>query len=186
MTWRMVGQKGGLGCLFVLYPHELGHYFLMTRFANPPKWFTEGPASFFGDKVAKTLGQEPSAVYNRQKLLGFAQKYIQNHCTYCFEARWPEDTGKNDNPDDIHSYGYPITGFNGRVQTAYAKHSDRINVIYVDGHAAPSYPSRLTWGQFWGVFTPGVFLSTQGMSQRSDAFISKAQYDPLQWSSRQE
>jgi prepilin-type processing-associated H-X9-DG protein len=81
---------------------------------------------------------------------------------------------------------YPITGFNGRVQTAYAKHSDRINVVYVDGHAAPSYPSRLTWGQFWGVFTPGVFLSTQGMSQRSDAFISKPQYDPLQWSSRQE
>jgi hypothetical protein len=106
MTWRMVGQKGGIGSLFVLYPHELAHYFLMTRFPNPPKWFIEGPASFFGDKVAKALGQEPSAVYNRQKLLGFAQKYIQNHGTYCFEARWPEDTGKNDNPDDIHSYGY--------------------------------------------------------------------------------
>jgi prepilin-type processing-associated H-X9-DG protein len=77
---------------------------------------------------------------------------------------------------------YPITGFNGRVQTAYAKHANRINVIYVDGHAAPSFPSRLTWGQFWGVFTPGVSLRTQGRSQLSDAFISTPQYDPLQWS----
>ena len=82
--------------------------------------------------------------------------------------------------------GYPVTGFNGRVQTAYAKHSDRINVIYVDGHAAATYPSRLTWGQFWGVFTPGVALKTQGMTQRSDASISKPQYDHLQWSSTPE
>jgi prepilin-type N-terminal cleavage/methylation domain-containing protein/prepilin-type processing-associated H-X9-DG protein len=78
---------------------------------------------------------------------------------------------------------YPVNGFNGRVQTAYAKHSNRINVIYVDGHAAPTYPSRLTWGQFWGVFTPGVSLLTQaGSTQISDGYISKPQYDPLQWS----
>jgi prepilin-type N-terminal cleavage/methylation domain-containing protein/prepilin-type processing-associated H-X9-DG protein len=79
-----------------------------------------------------------------------------------------------------------ITGFNGRVQTAYAKHNKRINVIYVDGHAAPSLPSQLTWGQFWGVFTPGVMLPTQGTTQRSDASISKSQYDSLQWSSAPE
>ena len=48
---------------------------------------------------------------------------------------------------------YGPAGFNGRVQTAYAKHSNRINVIYVDSHAAPTYASQLTWGQFWGVFT---------------------------------
>lgn len=48
----------------------------------------------------------------------------------------------------------PVAGFNGRVQTAYGKHNGRIDVIYVDGHAAPSYPSQLTWGQFWGVFSP--------------------------------
>ncbi len=81
---------------------------------------------------------------------------------------------------------YGVTGFNGRVQTAYAKHANRINVIYVDCHAAPTLPSRLTWGQFWGVFTPGVLLRTQGMVQRSDASISKPQYDPLEWSSAQE
>jgi prepilin-type N-terminal cleavage/methylation domain-containing protein/prepilin-type processing-associated H-X9-DG protein len=78
---------------------------------------------------------------------------------------------------------YPTTGFNGRVQTAYAKHNNRINVIYVDGHAAPSLPSMLTWGQFWGVFTPGVALKTQaGTTQRSDAPISKPAYDSQQWS----
>jgi len=106
MPWWMVGQKGGIGGLFAVYPHELAHYFLMTRFPSPPKWFIEGPASFFGNKVTRALGHEPSAVYQHQKLLGFAQKYIHDHCTYCFDARWPEDTGENDNPDDIHSYGY--------------------------------------------------------------------------------
>jgi prepilin-type N-terminal cleavage/methylation domain-containing protein/prepilin-type processing-associated H-X9-DG protein len=82
---------------------------------------------------------------------------------------------------------YPITGFNGRVQTAYAKHSNRINVIYVDSHAAPSYPSQLTWGQFWGVFQPNVFLKAYGGAiVRSDAFISKSAYDSVEWSSAKE
>ena len=79
-----------------------------------------------------------------------------------------------------------VTGFNGRVQTAYAKHANRINVIYVDCHAAPSYPSKLTWGQFWGVFTPYAILKTQGVSQQSNAFISKPQYDSQEWSSTPE
>jgi prepilin-type N-terminal cleavage/methylation domain-containing protein/prepilin-type processing-associated H-X9-DG protein len=81
----------------------------------------------------------------------------------------------------------PITGFNGRVQTAYAKHNKRINVIYVDGHSAPSLPSQLTWGQFWGVFTPGVTLNVQyGTAKQSDAPISRPQYDGMQWSSAPE
>jgi prepilin-type N-terminal cleavage/methylation domain-containing protein/prepilin-type processing-associated H-X9-DG protein len=81
---------------------------------------------------------------------------------------------------------YPVSGFNGRVQTAYAKHNKRINVVYVDGHAAPTYPSRLTWGQFWGIFTPGVALRTQGTTQKSDAPISKPAYDALEWSNTPE
>ncbi len=77
----------------------------------------------------------------------------------------------------------PVTGFNGRVQTAYAKHSGRVNVIYVDGHAAPTYPSQLTWGQFYGVFTPKTPLKTySGSSVISDASISSAAYDQLEWS----
>ena len=76
-------------------------------------------------------------------------------------------------------------GANGRLQTAYAKHNNRINFIYVDGHAAPSYASDLTWGQFWGIFTPGQNLLTEngGITQiLRTASISKSQYDPLQWS----
>ena len=80
----------------------------------------------------------------------------------------------------------PVVGFNGRVQTAYGKHNNRINVMYVDGHAAASYPSQLTWGQFWGVFTPGIPLHTPNQTHRSDLSISKSDYDSQQWSSLQE
>jgi prepilin-type N-terminal cleavage/methylation domain-containing protein/prepilin-type processing-associated H-X9-DG protein len=81
--------------------------------------------------------------------------------------------------------GQPASGgtsFNYRVQTAYAKHSNRLDFIYCDGHAAPSLASQITWGQFWGVYTPGVMLRTAGASQRSDFPISKAAYDSVQWS----
>ena len=36
--------------------------------------------------------------------------------------------------------------WNGRLQTAYAKHNNRVNVVYVDGHAAPSLPERTDLG----------------------------------------
>lgn len=78
------------------------------------------------------------------------------------------------------------SSFNYRVQTAYAKHNNRINFIYVDGHAAASYASQITWGQFWGVFTPGVTLLTQGTSQVSNQYISKPGYDSMQWSTAPE
>ncbi|HWX21477.1 MAG TPA: prepilin-type N-terminal cleavage/methylation domain-containing protein [Candidatus Binatia bacterium] len=80
----------------------------------------------------------------------------------------------------------PVTDSeNARLQTAYAKHNDRVNVIYVDGHSAPSRPSALTWGQFYGVFGAGVTLktspSTPVSTVQSDAAISKAAYDSQQW-----
>jgi prepilin-type N-terminal cleavage/methylation domain-containing protein/prepilin-type processing-associated H-X9-DG protein len=76
--------------------------------------------------------------------------------------------------------------FNYRVQTAYGKHNNRLDFIYVDGHAAPSYASAITWGQFWGIFTPGVSLRTAGNLQRSDHSISSPSYDSVQWSMAQE
>jgi prepilin-type N-terminal cleavage/methylation domain-containing protein/prepilin-type processing-associated H-X9-DG protein len=76
---------------------------------------------------------------------------------------------------------------NYRVQTAYAKHSNRINFIYVDGHAAPSYASQIIWAQFYGVFTPNVGLKTyDGTTQISSDPISKPAYDSTQWSTAQE
>jgi prepilin-type N-terminal cleavage/methylation domain-containing protein/prepilin-type processing-associated H-X9-DG protein len=84
----------------------------------------------------------------------------------------------------------PVIGSNGagneRLQTAYAKHSNRVNIVYVDGHAAPSLPSTLTWGQFYGVFTPGVQLNTSYSTVQSDAPISSSAYDSVQWSTVQE
>jgi prepilin-type N-terminal cleavage/methylation domain-containing protein/prepilin-type processing-associated H-X9-DG protein len=49
------------------------------------------------------------------------------------------------------SIGDPIK--QARLQTVYAKHNNRVNVIYVDGHAAPSLVSQLIWSQFYGIFT---------------------------------
>jgi prepilin-type N-terminal cleavage/methylation domain-containing protein/prepilin-type processing-associated H-X9-DG protein len=71
---------------------------------------------------------------------------------------------------------------NYRVQTAYAKHSNRLNVDYCDGHAAPIYASQLTWGQFFGVFGPNTPLDTSGTQQQSSAFISTPQMDGIEWS----
>ena len=81
----------------------------------------------------------------------------------------------------------PSFGYNYRLQTAYGKHNNRINVIYADGHAAPIYASALTWGQFFGVFTPGVTLKAyNGVTKQSDAFISKPAYDSQAWSNQAE
>jgi prepilin-type N-terminal cleavage/methylation domain-containing protein/prepilin-type processing-associated H-X9-DG protein len=77
-------------------------------------------------------------------------------------------------------------GYNNRLQTAYAKHNNRVNVIYVDGHAAGSLPSALTWGQFYGVFTPATSCPTSYGTVMSDASISSPNYDTLQWSTAPE
>ncbi len=87
------------------------------------------------------------------------------------------------------NYSYNANGqsYNYRLQTAYAKHNNRMNFIYVDGHAAPSYPSQITWGQFYGEFRPNINLPTYyGTTQVSSAPISKPAYDSIQWSTTPE
>jgi prepilin-type N-terminal cleavage/methylation domain-containing protein/prepilin-type processing-associated H-X9-DG protein len=80
--------------------------------------------------------------------------------------------------------------YNGRLQTAYAKHNNRVNVAYVDGHSAPSLPSSLTWGQFYGVFGTGVTLPTSPSARvssvQSDAHICTPDRDSMQWSAAHE
>ena len=79
---------------------------------------------------------------------------------------------------------------NGRLQSAYAKHGGNlVNVLYVDGHSAPSRPSALTWGQFFGVFGSGISIPVVGGGQSSvisDASISSSAYDGVQWSTTPE
>ena len=86
---------------------------------------------------------------------------------------WAVLSGPNQSPN----------GKNHRLQTAYAKHNKRVNVIYVDSHAAPSLPSKLTWGQFYGVFDNEVLLLNNA---RPNSPISKAAYDAVEWSSKPE
>jgi prepilin-type N-terminal cleavage/methylation domain-containing protein/prepilin-type processing-associated H-X9-DG protein len=77
----------------------------------------------------------------------------------------------------------PVDGKNHRLQTAYAKHNNRVNIVYVDGHAAPSLPSALTWGQFYGVFDSAASVAN---GSRAGSSISKPAYDKAQWSSKKE
>ena len=72
-----------------------------------------------------------------------------NADTLCGDAAWLDDvwestTGPNQ----------PVDSENARLQTAWGKHNNRVNVLWVDGHATVSLASKLMWGQFWGVYAP--------------------------------
>ena len=84
----------------------------------------------------------------------------------------------------------PVTDpYNGRLQTAYAKHNKRVNVAFVDGHSAPSLPSSLTWGEFYGDYTPGKMLPVSastplyGKGVQADSPICTPDRDDQEWSS---
>jgi prepilin-type N-terminal cleavage/methylation domain-containing protein/prepilin-type processing-associated H-X9-DG protein len=99
------------------------------------------------------------------------------------DAAWLDTVWAGDSGPAVQA----TSGYNFRLQTEYAKHSNRINVIYADGHSAATYASLLTWGQFYGVFTPGVILKAyNGASVRSDKPISNATLDYQQWSTKPE
>jgi prepilin-type N-terminal cleavage/methylation domain-containing protein/prepilin-type processing-associated H-X9-DG protein len=91
--------------------------------------------------------------------------------------------------------GYYVTktanDYMERLQTAYAKHNDRVNVIYVDAHAAPSKPSGLTWGQFYNQFDPNFPCHTSGNSDGGPSHpagepISNPAMDSVQWNTTAE
>jgi prepilin-type processing-associated H-X9-DG protein len=93
---------------------------------------------------------------------------------YKGDAAWLDEIWATDSGP-----GQPAGGKNHRLQTAYAKHNKRVNIVYVDGHSAPALPSRLTWGQFYGAFDSSVLLAN---GWRPNNFISKAAYDGFEWS----
>lgn len=94
---------------------------------------------------------------------------------------WSGNAGPTDSPSDPYM---------GRLQTCYAKHNNRVNVLFADTHAEPSLPSALTWGQFYGVFTPATACpcsaGQKNASVMSDAPISSPALDSLQWSTAPE
>jgi prepilin-type N-terminal cleavage/methylation domain-containing protein/prepilin-type processing-associated H-X9-DG protein len=75
---------------------------------------------------------------------------------------------------------------NGRLQTAYAKHNRRVNVLYTDGHSAASLASQLTWGEFWGVYGNAPAWPVLPDNHRWNGSISKTAYDSQVWSTKQE
>ena len=94
------------------------------------------------------------------------------------DSYWAGSSGPLGDPAGTSDYS-------ARLQTAYMKHNNRVNVVYVDGHAAPSLPSTLTWGQFYGVFSPGVTLktspNTKNLTVISSDPISTPAMDMIQW-----
>ena len=88
------------------------------------------------------------------------------------DSFWAGDSGPNN----------PSAPENPRLQTAYAKHNQYVNVLYVDCHSAPSRPSALTWGQFYGVSgTLATSPSTLVSSVQSDDPISTKALDAVEW-----
>ncbi|MFO1478103.1 MAG: prepilin-type N-terminal cleavage/methylation domain-containing protein [Verrucomicrobiota bacterium] len=79
---------------------------------------------------------------------------------------------------------------NARMQTAYARHNNKVNIVYVDGHASPSLPSQLVWGQFYGVFNGGVQLKTSPNTPvsvvMSDGPVSSPELDNQVWANKPE
>jgi prepilin-type N-terminal cleavage/methylation domain-containing protein/prepilin-type processing-associated H-X9-DG protein len=54
----------------------------------------------------------------------------------------------------VSVYSKSNANTNHRFQTQKGKHSSQVNVVYADGHAKSTRPSRLLWGNFYGVFDP--------------------------------
>jgi prepilin-type processing-associated H-X9-DG protein len=63
---------------------------------------------------------------------------------------------------------------NFRFQSQMKKHNKRVNIVYVDGHAGGSKPSRLIWGQFYAVFSG---TSTVGGLKKWDGPVSNDALD---------
>jgi prepilin-type N-terminal cleavage/methylation domain-containing protein/prepilin-type processing-associated H-X9-DG protein len=73
--------------------------------------------------------------------------------------------------------------FNYRFQTAGLKHSNRSNVLYVDGHSALTKPSTLTFGQFYNIFDPTQKCpSASGSGHLAGDPVSSPAYDSASWS----
>jgi prepilin-type N-terminal cleavage/methylation domain-containing protein/prepilin-type processing-associated H-X9-DG protein len=69
----------------------------------------------------------------------------------------------------------PKGNTNFRFQSQMRKHNQRVNVVYVDGHSSGSKPSQLTWGQWYGVFTPGNIAVSP--AKKSEGPVSNAALD---------
>jgi prepilin-type N-terminal cleavage/methylation domain-containing protein/prepilin-type processing-associated H-X9-DG protein len=101
----------------------------------------------------------------------------------CGDAAWLDDVwGSHSGP------AFLPNSFNGRLQTAYAKHNNLVNVLYVDGHSESTLASRLTWGLFWGIYGPPPDWPklVVPLDHQWNASISTPAYDSQVWSTMPE
>lgn len=90
------------------------------------------------------------------------------------DAVWESNTGA----------GFAVDSENGRLQTAWGKHDNRVNVLYVDGHNETTLVSKLTWGVFWGVYgNPPAWPS---LPNEWNTSISTPAFDSQVWSTMPE
>jgi prepilin-type N-terminal cleavage/methylation domain-containing protein/prepilin-type processing-associated H-X9-DG protein len=103
--------------------------------------------------------------------------------TWTGDASWMDDVWASNSGigKAVNPVGSPPASENFRVQTCYAKHNMRVNVLYVDGHCAPSKPSQMLWGQYYGIFDNNSGNLPFGRQWNTP--ISQPDYDALEWSS---
>jgi prepilin-type processing-associated H-X9-DG protein len=71
----------------------------------------------------------------------------------------------------------------GRLQTSYAKHNNRLNVLFVDGHSQGMLASKITWGNFWGIYSSATPLP---WSETWNGYISTPAWDSVVWTNTPE
>jgi prepilin-type processing-associated H-X9-DG protein len=175
LIWVCPKRKRGLD-----YPNESGTFdpsitgFLSYGFNDITVFGTYDPASgtmAVGKTFKSSFVTKPSDVVALTDTSG-SITVPGGTAAVCLDTVWSGSSGPS----------FPVAnGFMERLQTAYAKHSDRVNVIYVDAHAAPSKPSALTWAQFYGVFDGTDVKTSYGTIHSTDPISSPA-YDSVQWS----
>jgi prepilin-type N-terminal cleavage/methylation domain-containing protein/prepilin-type processing-associated H-X9-DG protein len=72
----------------------------------------------------------------------------------------------------------PIHNQNFRWQSQMAKHNQRVNLVFVDGHSALQKPSRIYWGQFYAQYQGAVRGSVPWNSPASNQALDAAEIRP--------
>jgi prepilin-type N-terminal cleavage/methylation domain-containing protein/prepilin-type processing-associated H-X9-DG protein len=142
----------------------------------------QDPTPPFKSTLAKRPSQllcitEVSGSNNPGDCDGNSGRSSGNAWTLCGDAAWLDGVWEGSTgPTD------PFDSENGRLQTAWGKHNNTVNVLYVDGHNASTLVSRLTWGVFWGIYGNAPLWPELPDGHKWDGFISKPAYDSQVWS----
>ncbi|MEJ0091080.1 MAG: prepilin-type N-terminal cleavage/methylation domain-containing protein [Limisphaerales bacterium] len=180
LIWVCPKRKRGLS-----YPSEEGTWdpsitgYLSYGFNDITVFGSYDPdtGTMNGGKTFKSSSiNKPSDVVALAETSGSISPIGSATASVCLDTVWSGASGPS----------FPVAnGFNERLQTAYAKHNNRMDVVFVDSHAVSMKPSALTWGNFYGVFDGSTVKSSYGTLNSSDSISSPA-YDSIQWSTTPE